>query len=159
MADLDLLKDKNILIVDDDQSTCDMLCDELASRGHDCIAMVSPAQAFKRTMEESFDIVLTDLRMPGTDGIEFCERIVTNRPDIPVVVIISGVEGAGKGEVVNRLNEWLDARGVQTFAFWDETDEERDRPRNWRFWRALPAAGEIAIMFSGWPALRMIMQS
>ena len=39
--------------------------------------------------------------------------------DIPVIVLISGVEGAGKGEVVNRLNEWLDARGVRTFAFWD----------------------------------------
>jgi len=70
--------------------------------------------------------------------------------DIPVVVIISGVEGAGKGEVVNRLNEWLDARGVQTFAFWDETDEERERPRYWRFWRSLPPRGEMAILFGGW---------
>jgi polyphosphate:AMP phosphotransferase len=70
--------------------------------------------------------------------------------DIPVVVLIAGVEGAGKGEVVNRLNEWLDARGVQTFAFWDETDEERQRPRYWRFWRSLPPRGEIAILFGGW---------
>ncbi len=38
-----------------------------------------------------------------------------------VVILIAGVEGAGKGEVVNRLSEWLDTRGVQTFAFWDET--------------------------------------
>jgi polyphosphate:AMP phosphotransferase len=68
----------------------------------------------------------------------------------PVVVIISGVEGAGKGEVVNRLNEWLDTRGMQTFAFWDETDEERERPRYWRFWRTLAARGEISILFGGW---------
>jgi polyphosphate:AMP phosphotransferase len=70
--------------------------------------------------------------------------------DIPLIVIVSGVEGAGKGEVVNRLNEWLDTRGVQTFAFWDETDEERSRPRNWRFWRTLPPRGEMAILFGGW---------
>ena len=70
--------------------------------------------------------------------------------DIPVVVIISGVEGAGKGEVVNRLNEWLDTRHVQTFAFWDETDEERQRPRYWRFWRTLPPRGEMSILFGGW---------
>jgi polyphosphate:AMP phosphotransferase len=70
--------------------------------------------------------------------------------DIPVVVLIAGVEGAGKGEVVNRLNEWLDARGVQTFAFWDETDEERLRPRYWRFWRSLPPRGELSILFGGW---------
>jgi len=70
--------------------------------------------------------------------------------DIPVIVLISGVEGAGKGEVVNRLNEWLDTRGVRTFAFWDETDEERRRPRYWRFWNALPARGKLAILFGGW---------
>jgi polyphosphate:AMP phosphotransferase len=70
--------------------------------------------------------------------------------DIPVIVLISGVEGAGKGEVVNRLNEWLDTRGVRTFAFWDETDEERQRPRYWRFWNALPARGTLAILFGGW---------
>ena len=73
-----------------------------------------------------------------------------HQTDIPVVVIISGVEGAGKGEVVNRLNEWLDTRHVQTFAFWDETDEERQRPRYWRFWRTLPPRGEMAILFGGW---------
>ena len=70
--------------------------------------------------------------------------------DIPLVIIVCGVEGAGKGEVVNRLNEWLDTRGVQTFAFWDETDEERLRPRYWRFWRSLPPRGEMAILFGGW---------
>ena len=70
--------------------------------------------------------------------------------DMPVIVIVTGVEGAGKGEVVNRLNEWLDTRGLQTFAFWDETDEERERPRYWRFWRTMPPRGEITILFGGW---------
>lgn len=70
--------------------------------------------------------------------------------NVSVIILISGVEAAGKGEVVNRLNEWLDARGVQTFAFWDETDEERARPRYWRFWRTMPPRGEISILFGGW---------
>jgi polyphosphate:AMP phosphotransferase len=70
--------------------------------------------------------------------------------DIPVIILISGVEGAGKGEVVNRLNEWMDTRGVRTFAFWDETDEERQRPRYWRFWNALPPRGNLAVLFGGW---------
>ena len=60
---------------------------------------------------------------------------------IPVIVIISGADGAGKGEAVHRLNEWLDPRGVETHAFWKSSDEERERPRYWRFWRALPARG------------------
>jgi len=70
--------------------------------------------------------------------------------DIPVIILISGVEGAGKGEVVNRLHEWLDARGLQSHAYWDETDEERQRPRYWRFWRSMPPRGEMAILFGGW---------
>ena len=69
---------------------------------------------------------------------------------IPVIIIVSGVEGAGKSEVVNRLNEWLDTRGIETTAYWVESDEERERPAFWRFWRRLPAHGTIGIMFGSW---------
>jgi len=70
--------------------------------------------------------------------------------NIPIYVIIAGIEGAGKGGVVNALVEWLDARGVNVEAFWDETDEEKYRPRAWRFWRAMPKRGEIGVYFGGW---------
>lgn len=63
---------------------------------------------------------------------------------------MSGVEGAGKSEVVNRLTEWFDPRGVQVHAFWDETDEERGRPRYWRFWRRMPPRGTIGVFFGSW---------
>ena len=69
---------------------------------------------------------------------------------VPVIVIVSGVDGAGKGEVVHRLNEWLDPRGVETHAFWRLSDEESERPAYWRFWRALPARGRIGIFFGSW---------
>jgi polyphosphate:AMP phosphotransferase len=67
-----------------------------------------------------------------------------------IIVIVSGVEGAGKSEVVNRLHEWLDARGISTQAFWQSSDEEEERPRYWRFWRALPPRGTIGILFGSW---------
>ena len=69
---------------------------------------------------------------------------------VPAVVVVSGVETAGKSQVVKRLMEWLDARSVQSVAFWDESDEERERPRQWRFWRQLPASGTTAILFGSW---------
>jgi len=69
---------------------------------------------------------------------------------VPVIVVVSGVEAAGKGEVINRLKEWLDPRGVSTHAFWDETEEEREKPRWWRFWRTMPGRGEMAILFESW---------
>ncbi|OGT84529.1 MAG: polyphosphate:AMP phosphotransferase [Gammaproteobacteria bacterium RIFCSPLOWO2_02_FULL_61_13] len=67
-----------------------------------------------------------------------------------VIVIISGVEGANKSEVVNRLNEWLDSRWIRNYAYWDESDEERLRPYQWRFWRNMPPRGSMAIMFGSW---------
>ncbi len=70
--------------------------------------------------------------------------------DKALIIIVAGVEGAGKGEVVDRLNRWFDSRDVQTHAFWDETDEERQRPRFWRFWRSLPIQGTVGIMFGSW---------
>lgn len=68
----------------------------------------------------------------------------------PVIVIVSGADGAGKGELVHRLNEWLDPRGVETHAFWDQSDEERERPPYWRFWRAMPGRGRVGILFGSW---------
>src|SRR4029077_11751032 len=70
--------------------------------------------------------------------------------DFSVVIIISGVEGAGKPETVNLLLSWMDARGIQTHAMWDPSDEERERPPYWRFWRVLPPKGRMAIFFGSW---------
>jgi polyphosphate:AMP phosphotransferase len=77
----------------------------------------------------------------------------------PVIVIVSGADGAGKGDVVHRLNEWLDPRGVATHAFWGTSDEEKERPAYWRFWRALPGRGRIGIFFGSWytePIIRRV---
>lgn len=67
-----------------------------------------------------------------------------------VVVLIGGVEGAGKGEVVNALNEWMDPRHIRTEAFGPLTEEERQHPYMWRYWKALPARGKIGILFGSW---------
>lgn len=69
---------------------------------------------------------------------------------VPVIVILTGVEGAGKGDVVNRLYRWLDVRGLRTHAFWDDTPDHGHRPYYWRFWQAMPETGMTAIMFGSW---------
>jgi polyphosphate:AMP phosphotransferase len=69
---------------------------------------------------------------------------------VPLIVVVSGADGAGKSETVNRLREWLDPRGVETHVFGPLSDEERDRPPFWRFWRALPARGQIGIFLGSW---------
>jgi len=68
----------------------------------------------------------------------------------PVVVLISGVRGAGKGETVNLLNEWMDPRHIHAHAFDNPSDEERERPYMWRFWQKLPPKGCIGMLFGSW---------
>src|SRR5471032_1253306 len=68
----------------------------------------------------------------------------------PVIILVNGVDGAGKGETVNLLNEWMDPRHVQTRAFGAMTDLERERPEMWRFWQALAPKGRIGILFGSW---------
>ena len=68
----------------------------------------------------------------------------------PVIILIAGVRGAGKGETVNLLNEWMDPRHIHSHAFDNPSDEERERPPMWRFWRALPPKGRIGMLFGSW---------
>ena len=78
----------------------------------------------------------------------------------PVIILVNGVDGAGKGETVNLFNEWMDPRHIHTHAFGGITDVERDRPEMWRFWQAMPPKGRIGILFGSWytdPILRRVM--
>jgi len=69
---------------------------------------------------------------------------------IPVIVLVSGQDGAGKGETINILYEWMDPRYISTLAFSSPTDEERQRPVMWRYWRALPPKGRVGIFAGSW---------
>ncbi|MFD2181383.1 polyphosphate:AMP phosphotransferase [Rhodoplanes azumiensis] len=76
-----------------------------------------------------------------------------------VLILIAGVEGAGKGETVNLLNEWMDPRHIGVRAFFQPTDEERERPDAWRFWRALPPKGRIGVFFGAWHTMPMVRRA
>jgi polyphosphate:AMP phosphotransferase len=68
----------------------------------------------------------------------------------PVIVMFAGVDGAGKGETVNLLNEWMDPRWIVTRAYQAPSEEERERPEYWRYWRDLPRKGRIGLFLSAW---------
>ena len=69
---------------------------------------------------------------------------------LAVIILINGIEGAGKGETVKMLNEWMDPRLIQVSTFDQQTDEELARPAAWRYWRQLPPKGRIGIFFGNW---------
>ncbi|EAQ78586.1 sigma-54-dependent transcriptional regulator [Blastopirellula marina] len=76
-----------ILIVDDQQSMCELIQTDLKLRSYESSWFTSAEAAFHALKEDDFDAVLTDIRMPGASGIQLCEQIVANRPDVPVIVM------------------------------------------------------------------------
>lgn len=67
-----------------------------------------------------------------------------------VIVVFAGVDGAGKAQTVNLLNAWMDPRWLVTRAYGEASDEERERPEFWRFWRDLPPRGRIGLFLRSW---------
>ncbi len=76
-----------VLVVDDEASMCELLEADLKLRDFDVAWRTSAEGAFELLRDEAFDCVVTDLNMPGVNGIELCERIVAHRPDVPVIVM------------------------------------------------------------------------
>jgi polyphosphate:AMP phosphotransferase len=68
----------------------------------------------------------------------------------PVIIVVAGLDGAGKSETVHELLEWMDPRSIETHSFDAPTEEERQRPHMWRYWRALPPRGKIGVLYAGW---------
>ncbi len=81
------MNSRRILIVEDDAPMREMLERALARRGFEAFGVRCADEALGWLGSSEADVVLTDLNMPGMNGLELCERIALNRPDVPVVVI------------------------------------------------------------------------
>lgn len=75
-----------LLIVDDDNNIRDTLRD-LLSEAHDCHTADRAEQALSYLEFESYDVVLTDIAMPGLSGDQVLKRIQIQHPHTPVIVI------------------------------------------------------------------------
>lgn len=107
--------------------------------------MFEAAELGRTISKEDYKAQLPDLR---AELLQF--QFALGQTKHPVIIIISGVDAAGRGDVVNALNEWLDTRGLQTVSFEAATDEEAERPPYWRYWMSLPGRGRIGVYFGAW---------
>jgi two-component system response regulator HydG len=78
---------RHVLVVDDEQETCDLLQMVLEREGYAVTTSTSAQNALELVGSKDFDCVVTDLSMPEMGGLELCERVVGTRPNVPVVVI------------------------------------------------------------------------
>ncbi|MEZ6137556.1 MAG: sigma-54 dependent transcriptional regulator [Pirellulaceae bacterium] len=80
-------EDGSLLIVDDEQSMCDLLETDLQLRGYHTVTARSASAAMEHISSVDLDVVLTDVRMPGASGLQLCDELHRIRPDIPVIVM------------------------------------------------------------------------
>lgn len=108
--------------------------------------MFESAELGHKIDKETFKAEVPKLRAELLD----VQYDMLQKKEFPVVILISGVDGSGKGETINLLYSWMDPRHISTLAFSAPSDEEAARPYMWRYWRALPPKGKIGIFAGSW---------
>jgi two-component system response regulator AtoC len=76
-----------VLVADDEEGVRTFLAESLERAGHEVTQVADGEAALRAAHEEPFDVVLTDLRMPGTDGMTVVRTVRTEQPDVEVIVL------------------------------------------------------------------------
>lgn len=101
----------------------------------------------------------TNIPVPNEDGkptIKTLQRELAalqqpiKAANLPVIILLDGWSTAGKGRTIGKIISQLDPRGYQVYSSSPPEPSEVRRPYLWRFWRDLPARGQIAVLDQGW---------
>ncbi len=76
-----------ILVVDDEEGVRSFVAESLLTEGHTVVQAASGEEALAVARESSFDLVVTDLRMPGIDGLEVLETLRAEQPEVEVILM------------------------------------------------------------------------
>ncbi len=108
--------------------------------------MFAEAEADPSLSKDEFKPLETRLRV----GLLNAQYQRLEKADKTLLVVVAGVDGAGKGATVNLLNEWMDPRHIKTLAYGPPEGEALERPPFWRYWKDLPPKGSTGIVFGSW---------
>ncbi|MFW5769214.1 MAG: response regulator [Spirochaetota bacterium] len=77
---------KKLLVIDDEESVVFMISEVLSDLGHEVVGAVTPEEGLERFEESSFDLVLVDIKMPGMNGYELTDALLTRDPQANILV-------------------------------------------------------------------------
>jgi CheY-like chemotaxis protein len=113
-----------VLLVEDDADSRDAFCDLLGALGLDCTAVASAEEALPLVPAQRFDVLFTDLTLPGMSGDNLARAVLSRQPDIRVLLVSGYGENAEIGDTIpgarqlgkpldisqlrRELAEWLD---------------------------------------------------
>jgi polyphosphate:AMP phosphotransferase len=107
--------------------------------------MFEAAELGQTLSKEQYDAELPGLRAAMLDAQQRLRKA-----EFSVVVLVNGVDGGGKSETVNALNEWFDGRFIRSETYAPPTEEESAHPEFWRYWLWLPPAGHVGVFSGSW---------
>ncbi len=94
------MNNQTILVVDDEPDMLENLLRLLSRRGYRCLAARTALEAVGLIGRACPDLVITDLYLPGMDGIEIARYAQTHSPTIPVVLITASPSTAARGQAL-----------------------------------------------------------
>lgn len=79
--------EKRILVVEDDEEMRSLLKDFLKSEGYEVDSVSNGSEGFRKLAKQVFNLIITDVRMPGLSGLDFLPGIKKLQPQAPIIVI------------------------------------------------------------------------
>ncbi|MGO9569459.1 MAG: sigma-54-dependent transcriptional regulator [Desulfomonilaceae bacterium] len=95
-------RNSKILVVDDEPYVCELLCRWLKAEGYECTMAFSGEEALKALKADTFDLVLSDIMMPGMSGIDLLQIMRPLFPDVPVLMV-TAVDDVSTGVLAAEL--------------------------------------------------------
>jgi len=100
---------KRILIVEDDEEMRALLRDVIEEEGHKTDSVNNGSEAFRKLVKQSFDLIITDIRMPGLTGLDILPGMRKLHPEVPIVVITAfGSEEIQRKALERGANAYLE---------------------------------------------------
>jgi polyphosphate:AMP phosphotransferase len=107
--------------------------------------MFQTAETGARIDKEEFERCLPDLRVQLVNA-----QYDLREADFPFILVVAGDDWITVDDILDGLGEWMDGRYIDVHAMGPPDEEERERPRFWRYWRRLPGDGQMAAFADAW---------
>jgi DNA-binding response OmpR family regulator len=126
-----------VLIIEDDEETRSLLKDFFAEEGFEAYSASNGYEAFGILTKRIFDLVITDIRMPGLTGLDILPRIKKIQPEVAIIVITAfGTEEVRRKALERGANAYLEKplhfqelRGLIHNSSWQKRKGSEGKPR------------------------------
>jgi CheY-like chemotaxis protein len=100
-------KDTRVLLVDDERDFREAMAFYFQRLGCQVFMAANGKEAFELVQNQPVDVVISDIRMPGGDGVEFLDRVKALCPGTPIILLVTGFADVSTEEILNKGAEAL----------------------------------------------------